>query len=97
MSVGADKQHRERRERLTPRIVGASFLALAGYVAYEAIADLATRSAPEVSRVGIALAAGPMQADATQTEFCMYLSGLLLASAGNFTALVKDFPCRSGR
>jgi divalent metal cation (Fe/Co/Zn/Cd) transporter len=101
MSVDADEQHRERRERLTPRIVGASFLALAGYVAYEAIADLATRSAPEVSRVGIALAAvslvvmpvlarkkrevgralgsRAMQADATQTEFCMYLSGILLA------------------
>lgn len=56
MSTDANEHKRERRDRLTLRIVGVSFLALAGYVAYEAIGDLAIRSAPEVSRVGIVLA-----------------------------------------
>ena len=100
MSVDADEEHRESRERLTLRIVGASFLALAAYVALEAIRDLITRSAPEVSRVGIVLAcvslvampilsmkkrdvgralgSRAMHADATQTEFCTYLSAILL-------------------
>ncbi|HVH29617.1 MAG TPA: cation transporter [Vicinamibacterales bacterium] len=100
MSVDADEHLRERRERLTLRIVGASFIALAGYVAYQAIRDLATRSAPGVSRVGIGLACASlivmpllarrkrevgralgsraMHADATQTEFCTYLSAILL-------------------
>src|SRR4051812_47243318 len=41
MSTDADEHHREYRERLALRVVGGSFLALAAYVAYEAVRDLA--------------------------------------------------------
>src|ERR1700686_502304 len=36
MSVDADVESRERNEKLSLRIVGACFVALAGYIAYEA-------------------------------------------------------------
>jgi cation diffusion facilitator family transporter len=48
---------RERAERLTRRIVGVCFLALAAWVAYEAIETLWTRRAPERSVVGIIILA----------------------------------------
>ena len=100
MSVDADVHRRERNERLALRIVGLCFLALAAYIAYESIGDLARRQAPERSIPGIALAcvsllvmpllsrakrkvsaalaSAAMHADARQTDFCMYLSAILL-------------------
>ncbi|MGE5111071.1 MAG: cation diffusion facilitator family transporter [Acidobacteriaceae bacterium] len=48
---------RERAERISLRIVGISFLLLAGYVGYEAARDLWTRQAPEHSIPGIVIAA----------------------------------------
>lgn len=42
MSVDADAGSRERNERLSIRIVGVCFIALAVYVAYEAASDLVT-------------------------------------------------------
>jgi divalent metal cation (Fe/Co/Zn/Cd) transporter len=91
----------ESRERLSLRIVGGCFLALAAYIAYEAIQSLLHTSAPERSIVGIVLAcvslvvmpllsrakhrigaalnSAAMHADAKQTEFCTYLSAILLA------------------
>jgi divalent metal cation (Fe/Co/Zn/Cd) transporter len=100
MSTDADERRRERREKLTLRIVGASFMALAAYVGFEAIANLIARRGPEESVVGIVLAcvslvvmpilsrakrrvgkalnSAAMQADAKQTEFCTYLSAILL-------------------
>jgi divalent metal cation (Fe/Co/Zn/Cd) transporter len=91
----------ENRERLSLRIVGACFLVLAMYIAYEAIKSLVHTSAPERSAVGIVLAcvslvvmpllsrakhkiatglnSAAMRADAKQTEFCTYLSSILLA------------------
>jgi divalent metal cation (Fe/Co/Zn/Cd) transporter len=56
MAVDADEQERQRRERLTLRLVGVSFLLLSGYVCVEAIRDLIDRSAPASTRIGIALA-----------------------------------------
>jgi divalent metal cation (Fe/Co/Zn/Cd) transporter len=56
MSVDADVQSRERNERLSLRIVGACFIALAIYIAYEAASDLISRKAPEHSIPGIVLA-----------------------------------------
>jgi divalent metal cation (Fe/Co/Zn/Cd) transporter len=56
MSVDADEKNRARNEQLSLRIVGASFIALAGYVAYEALSDLSSRKAPDHSIPGIALA-----------------------------------------
>jgi len=100
MSVDENVERREARERLSLRIVGVAFLALAAYVAVEAIRDLASRAAPEASpvgmmvaalslvvmpvlsrakrRVGDAMASRAMRADAAQTDFCAYLSAILL-------------------
>jgi divalent metal cation (Fe/Co/Zn/Cd) transporter len=56
MSVDADSESRERNERLSLRIVGVCFLALAAYVTFESVSDLITRKAPERSIPGIVLA-----------------------------------------
>jgi divalent metal cation (Fe/Co/Zn/Cd) transporter len=101
MSVDANQQTRERNERLSIRVVGVCFIALAVYVAYESVFDLIGRKAPELSLVGIVLAcvslvpmpilsrakkrvaselgSAAMKADAKQTDFCVYLSAILLA------------------
>jgi divalent metal cation (Fe/Co/Zn/Cd) transporter len=100
MSVDADVRKRERREKLSLRIVGVCFLALAAYVGYESISDLFSRKSPEHSvpgivlacvslvvmpllsrakkRVGNELGSAAMHADAKQTDFCVYLSAILL-------------------
>jgi len=100
MSVDADVRKREQREKLSLRIVGVCFLALAAYVAYESISDLVSRKSPEHSIPGIVLAcvslivmpllsrakkkvgnelgSAAMHADAKQTDFCVYLSVILL-------------------
>jgi divalent metal cation (Fe/Co/Zn/Cd) transporter len=100
MSVDADVLGRERNERVSLRIVGACFLALAVYIAYEALSDMTRRAAPERSapgivlacvslvvmpilsrakkKVGKALGSAAMNADARQTDFCVYLSAILL-------------------
>ena len=56
MSVDAEEQYRERIERVTLRIVGACFLALAAFVGYEAVRNLIERKTPEHSLAGIILA-----------------------------------------
>jgi len=100
MSVDADVRKRARREKLSLRIVGVCFLALAAYVGYESISDLVSRKSPEHSvpgivlacvslvvmpllsrakkRVGTELGSAAMHADAKQTDFCVYLSAILL-------------------
>jgi divalent metal cation (Fe/Co/Zn/Cd) transporter len=100
MSGDADHCERERREAMTVRVVGACFLALAAYVAYDASTNLwwKTRSEPSAAGIALALASlvvmpilarskrriarglssGAMHADARQTEFCTYLSAILL-------------------
>jgi divalent metal cation (Fe/Co/Zn/Cd) transporter len=50
-------ESRERAERIALRIVGTSFLALAAYVALEAVGDLWGRKAPDHSIPGIVIAA----------------------------------------
>jgi divalent metal cation (Fe/Co/Zn/Cd) transporter len=101
MVVDADVKRRERNEKLSLRIVGTCFLALAAYILYESISDLAKHKSPEHSipgiilacvslivmpilsrakrRVGSELASRAMEADAKQTDFCVYLSAILLA------------------
>jgi divalent metal cation (Fe/Co/Zn/Cd) transporter len=101
MSKDADISRRERNEKLSFKVVGICFLALAAYVAFESITGLLGRKAPEHSLAGIILAAASlivmpllsgakrrvarelgsraMNADARQTEFCSYLSAILLA------------------
>lgn len=100
MSVDEDVEKRERNDKLSLRVVGACFIALAAYIAYVAISDLAKKTAaehsilgivlacvslvvmPTVSRakksVGNALSSAAMNADARQTNFCVYLSAILL-------------------
>jgi divalent metal cation (Fe/Co/Zn/Cd) transporter len=100
MSADTDHCQRERREARTLKIVGACFLALATYVAADAVWNLWSRSQASPSTAGIVLAAaslvampvlsrakrrvarglssGAMHADARQTEFCTYLSAILL-------------------
>lgn len=100
MSVDADSENRERNERLSLRIVGVCFVALAAYLTFESISDLVHRKAPEHSipgivlasvsllvmpllsqakkRVGAKLGSRAMKADAKQTDFCFYLSAILL-------------------
>lgn len=50
-----DEATGERREKIALRLVGASFLALAIYVSYDAITTLIWRESPETSFIGIAL------------------------------------------
>ena len=100
MSVDADVESRERNEKLSLRIVGICFIALAVYVLYESVLDLASRKAAEYSLPGIILAgislivmpllsrskkrvaseldSRAMKADAKQTDFCIYLSAILM-------------------
>ncbi len=47
----------EHRERLALKLVGISFLALAAYIAFDAIKSLWLREPPEVSSIGITIAA----------------------------------------
>lgn len=60
MAAETDAARREKREAISLRIVGVCFLALAAYVAYEALADLMARHAPERSIPGIVLAVASM-------------------------------------
>lgn len=100
MSVDADERSRERNEKLSLRIVGGCFIALALYVGYESASDLLSRKQPEHSvpgiilacvslivmpllsrakkKVGHSLSSAAMCADAKQTDFCVYLSAILL-------------------
>jgi divalent metal cation (Fe/Co/Zn/Cd) transporter len=52
-----DAFRRERVEHFTVRIIGGSFLALAGYVTYDSIQTLISREEPDGSVVGIILLA----------------------------------------
>jgi cation diffusion facilitator family transporter len=52
-----DPEGVERIERRAERLVGASFLILAAYVAFESIRAVASAEAPDASPIGIALTA----------------------------------------
>ncbi len=56
LRTDAKAHRREQVERTAQRLVGASFLLLATYVAYEAVSTLLKREAPEHSIPGIVLA-----------------------------------------
>lgn len=57
MSVDADVHRRQKNEKLSLKIVGICFIALAVYIGYESITGLISRKAPESSVAGIILAA----------------------------------------
>ena len=56
MSVDADVRQRERNEQRALSVIGVCFLLLAIFIAYESIADLVSKRAPERSVAGIVLA-----------------------------------------
>lgn len=100
LRADVDEEKRERVEKITLKIVGACFIALAVYVSYNSVKSRFYREAPDESITGIVLAAvslvvmpllarakrrvaagirsGAMAADARQTDFCTYLSAILL-------------------
>jgi divalent metal cation (Fe/Co/Zn/Cd) transporter len=104
-----DTARRERVERLSRRLIGASFLALAAYVIFDSATALWHRDQPERSlpgvvilslsvvvmpvlarakrRVARALGSAALEADATQTTLCAYLSVIALAGVGLNAAL----------
>lgn len=53
-------ERRARVEKTAHRIIGASFLALAAYIGYDALESLLHRQAAEESYVGIAIAVGSL-------------------------------------
>lgn len=55
LRVDVDPERRERVERLTRHVIGASFLALAVYVVVDSLTTLWKREAPEASRVGLVI------------------------------------------
>lgn len=82
----ADPVRREQAERVALRVIGASFLALAAWVAGEAVAALVGREEPRASPVGIGLAAlsvgvMPWLARAKRTVALQLGSGALVAEA----------------
>ena len=101
MKTDQKVDQRERAERISLRIVGVCFLALAAYVAIDSIYSLLHKSGPERSLLGIAIGVAAlfvmpllacakrnvgravgspaMIADSQQTQFCTYLSAVLVA------------------
>lgn len=76
----------ERREQVALRLVGVSFLALAIYVAYDAISSLARHETPEKSWFGVAVAiasllAMPLLARAKRRVATQLNSGALHADS----------------
>jgi len=82
----SDPVRRERSERISVRIIGILFLALAAYVAADATQSLITRQAPEASLVGLVLAAAslivmPLLANAKRRVAVAMGSGALAAES----------------
>jgi divalent metal cation (Fe/Co/Zn/Cd) transporter len=81
-----DPAHRQRAERLTLRIIGCCFLALALYISWDSFQSLLRRATPGESVTGIVLAAAslvvmPLLARAKRTVALAMHSGALVAEA----------------
>jgi divalent metal cation (Fe/Co/Zn/Cd) transporter len=86
LSADIDPKRRERAERVSLRVIGSLFLALAAYVAVDAARALVRRDAPSESVVGIVLAAlsvvvMPLLARAKRRVALDLRSGALAAEA----------------
>jgi divalent metal cation (Fe/Co/Zn/Cd) transporter len=57
LSLDSDLERRDRIEAVTLKVVGATFILLAGYVALESVGALWNREPPSASYTGIGLAA----------------------------------------
>lgn len=100
----AEVKRREHVERITLRVIGVTFLALAAWVAFDSVAALLGREVAERSVFGVVilllsvvimpvlarqkrlvakqLRSGALEADATQTSLCAYLSVIALVGVG---------------
>jgi divalent metal cation (Fe/Co/Zn/Cd) transporter len=100
MKLDRNVQQRERAERISLRVVGFCFLALAAYIVVDSALSLIQRHGPERSvigivigvaslvvmpllagakrRLGAAINSAAMIADSKQTQFCTYLSAILV-------------------
>ena len=109
LRADVDEGKRERVERITGRIIGWTFLALAAYVLIDSVRTLLTRQHPEAStmgllilalsvvvmpllarakrRVAIQMGSRSLEADASQTSLCAYLSAIALAGVALSTWL----------
>jgi divalent metal cation (Fe/Co/Zn/Cd) transporter len=92
LRTDAEQRRRENAERVTYRIVGGSFLALAAWVAYEASGSLWRREAPERSAVGLAVlilsvVIMPVLARATRSVARELLRSGALAAEANQTTI----------
>lgn len=86
LHADVDVSRREQAEYWSLRIIGVSFLALAVYVAIDAIRTLTSRSEPDESMVGIILAAAslfimPVLSRAKRSVALQLRSGALVAEA----------------
>jgi divalent metal cation (Fe/Co/Zn/Cd) transporter len=86
LRTDSDPVRRERSERISLRLIGALFLALAAYVAADAIHSLLTRQAPDASPVGLVLAVAslivmPLLANAKRKVAVAMGSGALAAES----------------
>ncbi|HKO16500.1 MAG TPA: cation transporter [Gemmatimonadaceae bacterium] len=86
LGADVDPVRRERAEGVSLRIVGALFVGLAAYVAYDAVHALVARAPPRESTVGILLAAlsllvMPLLARAKRRVAVQLGSGALTAEA----------------
>jgi divalent metal cation (Fe/Co/Zn/Cd) transporter len=104
-----DHARRERAERISLRVIGWSFVALAAYVAVDSARSLWLRERPQRSVTGLViltlsvvimpvlarakrrvareLRSTALEADATQTSLCAYLSAIALAGVALNTAV----------
>ncbi|MBI3667274.1 MAG: cation transporter [Acidobacteria bacterium] len=82
---------REQRERMTLRIVGGCFLALAMYVAYESAAILLDSRAPERSLAGIALAVASLIVMPLLAKAKRQVAGKIGSAALNADARQAEF------
>jgi divalent metal cation (Fe/Co/Zn/Cd) transporter len=109
LRADVDPCRREHVERLTVRVIGWSFLALAAYVVFDSIRTLYQREQPVPSIAGIVtltlsvivmpllarakrriarqLSSRALDADASQTSLCAYLSIIALAGVALNAAL----------
>ena len=86
LRADVDPARRERVERVTLRVIGATFMALALFVAQDAVTALVRREHPDESPVGIAIAAlslvvMPLLARAKRRVALAMGSGALAADA----------------
>ena len=82
----SDPARREQSERISLRIIGALFLALAAYVSADAVQSLVAHQAPDASPVGLVLAAAslvvmPLLANAKRRVALAMGSGALAAES----------------